>query len=225
LARCRISACALLFATKPMGGQITAGSIGRGDSPASYGQPAMSGNIGVIYTGDLAPLAEAFGEAAAHVAAHVRLFRLGHEGAAEASHAQPGLRDVEWADGIALGTPARDGAPAPELMRFIESTEPLWTSGRLYDKVVTVFTDDPERIAPDSVLHPVYDALYRWGAVIVGPRAFELESEALRRDDASAAGSLRGDPRLRATQHRARRLARLAGVLAEEHARRGQLEL
>ena len=48
-------------------------------------------------------------------------------------------------------------------MRFIASTEPLWSSGRLYDKAVTVFTDEPEHFAPDSVLHPIYDALYQWG--------------------------------------------------------------
>jgi hypothetical protein len=46
-------------------------------------------------------------------------------------------------------------------LHFIESTEPLWSSGRLYDKAVTVFTDEPEYFAPDSVLYLIYDALYQ----------------------------------------------------------------
>lgn len=184
----------------------------------------MSGNIAVIYTGDLAAVARAFGEAAAHVATGVRLFRLEAE-APRAEHAAPTLRDLEWADGIAFGTPAGDRSPAPELLRFLKGTEPLWASGRLFDKAVTVFTDEPEFIAPDSVLHPIYDALYRWGAVIVGPRGFELELEARPGPELGDPRSSLPGPRLRTIRYRAFRLARLAGVLAEEHGRRARLEL
>lgn len=137
----------------------------------------MSGNIAVIYTGDLAEVL------------------------------------------------ARDGAPAPALMQFIESSEPLWGSGRLHDKAVTVFTDEPEHFAPDSVLHPIYDALYRSGAVIIGPRGFELELDARTRGLQTGSGSHLPAPRLRSIQYRALRLARLAGVLAEEHACRARVEL
>lgn len=184
----------------------------------------MSGNIAVIYTGDVEAVAGAFGEAAARVAAGVQLFRL--EGnAPQAVHTPPQLRDLEWADGIAFGTPARRRRPAPELLQFLEGTEPLWASGRLFDKAVTVFTDEPEYIAPDSVLHPIYDALYRWGAVIVGPRGFELELEARPGPDLEHPRWPLPGPRLRTIRYRAYRLARLAGVLAEEQARRGRLEL
>lgn len=190
----------------------------------------MSGNIAVIYAGDLEPVAEAFGEAARHLAARVRLLRLaGSDTAAEgAPHERPTLRDLEWADGIAFGTPIGDGHPAPELMRFIEATKPLWGSSRLralHDTVVTVFTDEPEHLAPDSVLHPIYDALYGWGAVIVGPRGFELEPDAAPGDEVVEGSSPLSASRLRSARHRAFRLARLAGVLAEDHARRGRLQL
>lgn len=110
--------------------------------------------------------------------------------------------------------------PAPALMGFIEATEPLWSSGWLHDKVVTVFTDEPEHFAPDSVLHPIYDALYHWGAVIVGPRAFELASDAQRRHGVSESGGPLSASRLKSAQYRARRLARIAGVLADERERR-----
>lgn len=187
----------------------------------------MSGNIAVIYAGGLAAVAEVFAEAAEHLAARVRLLRLAEAEApgAEARQAQPTLPDLEWADGIAFGTPVGAGAPARELMRFIESTEPLWSSGRLYDKVVTVFTDEPEHMAPDSVLHPIYDLLYGWGAVIVGPRGFELEVRALPGHAVEETRSALPGPRLRSAQYRAFRLARLAAVLAADRARREQLEL
>lgn len=187
----------------------------------------MSANIAVIYAGDLDAVAEAFGEAAGQLSANVRLLTIADHGAARDGlpYTEARLRDLEWADGIAFGTPVGDGAPDPALMGFIESSEPLWSSGRLYQKAVTVLTDEPEHMAPDSVLHPVYDALYRWGAVIVGPRGFELEIRApldprpvRRRSSLSA-------PRLRSAQYRARRLTRLAAVLASDRARLERLEL
>lgn len=188
----------------------------------------MSANIAVIYAGDLAEVAQAFGHAAGQLASHVRLTRLlGTETPdAGAPDQQPALRELEWANGIAFGTPVGDGTPAPELMRFIESADPRWSRSRLgamHDKVVTVFTDEPERMAPDSVLHPIYDALYRWGAVIVGPRGFELEIEARPGPDVVEGSSPLWASRLRSARYRAYRLARLAGVLADERHRKERL--
>ena len=54
------------------------------------------------------------------------------------------------------------------MMRLLELSEPLWASGRLHDKVVTVFTDHPQIPAPDAVIFPIYSALYHWGAVVIG---------------------------------------------------------
>ena len=185
----------------------------------------MSGHIAVIYSGDLASVANAFAEGAAHVATQVRTARLLDDHDPGASpEPQANLSHLEWADGIAFGTPAHQGGPAPELMRFLDSSEPLWKTGRLYDKVVTVFTDEPERMAPDSILHPIYDALYRWGAVIVGPRDFDLSLDT-RPERPAPGGSAVTGPRLRAAQYRAHRLARLASVLAEERVRRESLQL
>ncbi len=186
----------------------------------------MSGNIAVIYAGDLAVVAGAFAGAAGHVAAAVRVAELGaSEDAPGSAHPQANLHHLEWADGIAFGTPAGDGVPAPALLRFIEGSEALWQSGRLYDKAVTVFTDEPERMASDSILHPLYDALYRWGAVIVGPRDVDLGWDAARGHRASETGSLLPASRLRAAQYRAYRLARLASVLAEDRSRRASLQM
>jgi NAD(P)H dehydrogenase (quinone) len=190
----------------------------------------VSANIAVIYAGELTEVAQAFGEAAGHLAADVRLRRLAgtETPGAGGPDKQPILRDLEWANGIAFGTPVGDGAPAPELMRFIESTDPHWSRSRLgamYDKAVTVFTDEPEHMAPDSVLHPIYDALYRWGAVIIGPRGFELEIEAWPGHDVVEGSSTLSASRLRSARYRAYRLARLASVLADEHHRKERLTM
>lgn len=185
---------------------------------------ALSANVAVIYSGPLHEIAEAFGEAAGHLAGRIRLLQTSGDEGENGTHPDAGLSDLEWADGIAFGTPIGSGRPTPALMRFIERTEPLWSSGRLYEKAVTVFTDEPEHFAPDSVLHPIYDALYQWGAVIVGPRAFELEFDARPGSALDSASSLSA-PRLRTVQYRAFRLARLAGVLADERHHWERLEL
>jgi NAD(P)H dehydrogenase (quinone) len=187
----------------------------------------LSPNIAVIYAGSLQHVAAVFGQAAEHVSAQVRLRRVsGDENdASGGAHPQANFEDLVWADGIAFGTPLGPGHPAAELMAYIEATEPLWSMGRLHDKVITVFTDEPEQFSPDSVLHPIYDALYHWGAVIVGPRAFDLALDTHPQHGVSASTEPISEPRLKSAQYRAGRLVRIAGLLADEHTRRAQLEL
>jgi NAD(P)H dehydrogenase (quinone) len=188
----------------------------------------MSGNVAVIYcdSGDMFAVAEAFAHEAAEIASEVRLLQIlrGESAARQSAYPYPELRDLQWADGIGFGTPTGDGAPAPELMRFIETTEALWSSGALSDKATTVFTDEPERMAPESLLHPVYDTLYKWGAMIVGPREFELEPEAPAGVPSDNPSSLSA-ARLSAARYRAFRLARVAAELADDHVRRSRLKL
>ena len=187
----------------------------------------MSGNIAVIYCGcgDLVAVAEAFADQAAEIASDVRRLQLpsGESVPPESAHPHPQLRDLEWADGIGFGTPTDDGEPAPELMRFIESTQSLWSSGALSDKATTVFTDEPERMAPESLLHPIYDTLYKWGAMIVGPREFEFEFEPEARPDVPSDNpSPLSAARVSAARYRAFRLARVAEDLADDHDRRSR---
>jgi NAD(P)H dehydrogenase (quinone) len=176
----------------------------------------LSANVAVIYCSEeVREVAEAFAEPAGHVAGGVRLLRVG-----EASN-----DDLVWADGIGFGTAVRPGRASDTLMGFIAQTEPLWDDAQLFDKVVSIFTDEPEHFAPDSVVHPIYEALYQWGAVIIGPRAFELAFDARPRpEDESRVASLCG-PRLRTARYRGRRMAALAPVLASERARCARLEL
>ncbi|HET9731723.1 MAG TPA: hypothetical protein VFP54_03510 [Acidimicrobiales bacterium] len=185
----------------------------------------MSGQIAVIYTGPLTDVAIVFAEAASHIATHVRTARLpGDDDREPRAGPEANLSYLEWADGIAFGTPAGANGPATALMGFLDSSEPLWKTGRLHDKAVTVFTDEPERMAPDSILHPIYDALYRWGAVIVGPRYFDLSTNKPGQSAEPGTTPVSGE-RLIAAQYRAHRLSRLASVLAEDRRRRETLQM
>lgn len=186
----------------------------------------MSTNIAVVYCGNVRDVATVFGEVAEQLSAHVRVLWVpGHHDGRGGADPDASFADLEWADGIAFGTPIGDGTPSAALMAFIDATEPLWSSGWLHDKVVTVFTDEPAHIAPDSVLRPIYEALYRWGAVIVGPRVFELHLDARPGHELLETASSLSGPTLGAAQYRAARLARLAGVLADERHRRERREL
>jgi multimeric flavodoxin WrbA len=170
----------------------------------------MSARILIAYVGDLGEVAEAFAEGARPHSGQIRIAGLDvllrDEGKA-------GLRELRRCDAVAFGVPADAAAPPAEIMRLLELTEPFWASGLLHDKVVTVFTDRPQVPARDVAIFPIYSALYHWGAVVVGPRDFELP-------DAEAA-----DARLTAARYRGRRLAHLAGALAAERAAQARVQL
>jgi NAD(P)H dehydrogenase (quinone) len=50
------------------------------------------------------------------------------------------LSDLEWADGVAFGTPTRFGNVAAQLKMFLDEAGELWQRGELINKVVTSFT-------------------------------------------------------------------------------------
>jgi multimeric flavodoxin WrbA len=187
----------------------------------------VSANIAVIYAGaGLREVAEAFCAAAGNVSAATRLRHVPDAGGEDDRDAEATLEDLIWADGVAFATAAAAGRPSPALLAFIDHAVSHWTGADLFDKVVSIFTDEPEHFAADDVVRPIYNALYQWGAVIVGPRATELALKARpqRADTELDASSLSG-PRQRSANYRARRLTTLAGVLANERTRRSWLEL
>lgn len=50
------------------------------------------------------------------------------------------MEDLEWADGIAFGTPTRYGNMSSQMKNFIDKTGGLWMKGALIGKVAGVFT-------------------------------------------------------------------------------------
>ncbi|WP_020660677.1 flavodoxin family protein [Amycolatopsis benzoatilytica] len=138
----------------------------------------MSTRILVVYysaTGNTAALAGALAEGAASTGAEVRVRTVPESAPAEAvasnrrwqawvgtgpHHDLAALADLEWADGLALGSPTRFGGPAAQLKSFVDTTGGLWAQGKLADKVATSFTSRGIRTgsfvsgksaAPDSV--------------------------------------------------------------------------
>ena len=86
---------------------------------------------------------------------------------------------------------------AADMMRLLELSEPLWASGRRRQGRHRVHRPSTDT-GSGAVIFPIYSALYHWGAVVIGPRDFELP------------GPATPDARLIAARYRGRRLARLA---------------
>ena len=121
--------------------------------------PDAKANILVVFysrDGSVEALAKAVSEGARDAGAEVRLRRVpdlvspdvmakvpGWEERSKkmlAEYGAPTLADVEWADGIILGTPTRFGNTSAELKAFIDSLGGLWFQGKLNGKVGSAFT-------------------------------------------------------------------------------------
>jgi NAD(P)H dehydrogenase (quinone) len=78
------------------------------------------------------------------------------------------VEDLEWADGIAFGTPTRFGNVAAQLKVFLDLTGELWREGKLIDKVATSFTSaQTEHGGQESTILALNNTLYHWGAIVV----------------------------------------------------------
>lgn len=138
--------------------------------------------IAVIYysaTGNVHALARAVAEGAADEGAEVRLRRVAelreemlisfkqywgrhHSELEDQPEAQ--LEDIEWADGIAFGTPTRFGNVAAQLKVFLDLAGELWQRGKLIDKVATAFTSaQTEHGGHESTILALNNTLYHWG--------------------------------------------------------------
>lgn len=142
--------------------------------------------IAVIYysaTGNVHALAGAVAEGAADEGAEVRLRHVAelpeemrisftqywgrHRSELEAQPAAQ-LDDLDWADGIAFGTPTRFGNVAAQLKVFLDLAGELWQQGRLVDKVATAFTSaQTEHGGHESTILALNNTLYHWGAIVL----------------------------------------------------------
>lgn len=121
--------------------------------------PDHKANILVAFysrDGSVEALAKAEAEGARQAGADVRLRRVPDIVPAEvmakvpgweerskrmlAEYGAPTHADVEWADGIALGTPTRFGNTSAELKAFVDSLGGLWFQGKLNGKAAGAFT-------------------------------------------------------------------------------------
>jgi NAD(P)H dehydrogenase (quinone) len=78
------------------------------------------------------------------------------------------VEDLEWADGIAFGTPTRFGNVAAQLKLFLDLAGELWQQGKLIDKVATAFTSSQTvHGGQESTILALNNTLYHWGAIVV----------------------------------------------------------
>lgn len=145
-------------------------------------------NVAVVYysaTGNVFALAQSAAKAAEHAGAEVRLRKVRELAPAEAIASNQGwkehaaatqevpeatLDDLDWADVLLFGTPTRYGSPAAQLRQFIDTTGPLWSQGRLGDKVVSAFTSTATRHGgQETTLTSLYTTFCHWGCIIVPP--------------------------------------------------------
>ena len=145
-------------------------------------------HVAVIYysaTGSVYALAQAAAEAAEKAGAEVRLRKVHELAPREAVESNEGwskhaletqdvpeasLDDLEWADVVLLGSPTRYGLPTAQLKQFIDTTGPLWGTGKLVNKVASSFTSaGTAHGGQESTILAINNTFYHWGAIIVPP--------------------------------------------------------
>ena len=134
-------------------------------------------------TGDVHALAKAVAQGAADAGAEVRLRHVeelapellisqnqawGHHRSEVTNEPTATLDDLEWADGIAFGTPTRFGNVAAQLKMFLDQAGRLWEEGKLINKVLTSFTSSQtDHGGQESTILALNNTFYHWGAIVL----------------------------------------------------------
>jgi NAD(P)H dehydrogenase (quinone) len=146
----------------------------------------VNGRVAVIYysaTGNVHALAQAVADGAEEAGAEVRRRHVeelasellisqdqywGRHRSVVSDEPVAALDELEWADGVAFGTPTRFGKVAAQLKQFIDQAGRLWQEGKLADKVATTFTSSQTpHGGQESTILALNTTLYHWGMVIV----------------------------------------------------------
>ena len=200
----------------------------------------MPPKIAVIHyssTGNVHKLAVALGEGAADEGAEVRVRRVAELAPSEAIAQNPKwqehaafaegdggvalatLDDLEWADGVALGSPTRFGLPTAQLKQFLDQTGGLWGKGALSGKVVTAFTSaSTGHGGLESTVLAMLNTAYHWGSIIVPPGYGSAEMRAAGNPYGASHVSIKGsqpeERDLAAARFQGHRVAEIATRLA-----------
>ena len=148
----------------------------------------MAVKLAVIYysaTGTTYQLARGIEEGAREAGADVRLRKVRELAPEEAIASNQGwaahrletqnvaeatLDDLTWADALVFGTPTRYGLPTAQLKQFIDTTGPLWASGKLVNKIISSFTSAATlHGGQETTITALNNTFYHWGAIIVSP--------------------------------------------------------
>jgi NAD(P)H dehydrogenase (quinone) len=78
------------------------------------------------------------------------------------------MDDLEWADGLAFGSPTRFGGPTAQLKNVLDATGGLWFRGLLQDKVATGFTSaSTGHGGLESTILALNNVFYHWGSIVL----------------------------------------------------------
>ncbi len=207
---------------------------------------ARATRVAVIYysaTGNVHKLAHALAEGAEAEGAEVRLRHVeelasemlisqnqhwGRHRSEVADEPVATLGDLEWADGVALGTPTRFGNVAAQLKQFMDQAGRLWQEGKLADRVGTGFTASmTPHGGQESTILALNNTLYHWGMLILPVgytvrEVFAAGGNPYGTSYTNGKNVLGPDAKaLAAANYQGRRLARYAGVIGnarDEHA-------
>lgn len=159
-------------------------------SPApSQGAQPRPPRLAVVYysaTGHVYSMANRLAESGTRCGAEVRLRRVPEtappaaiaenkqwerhltEVAATVQECSP--EDLVWADAVLLGTPTRFGSVASQLQSFLDTLGPLWSEGRLADKVYAGFTSSQTTHGgQETTLLSLYHVVIHFGGLLVTP--------------------------------------------------------
>ena len=199
----------------------------------------MEARVAVIYysaTGNVHGLAHAIAEGAEAAGAEVRLRHV-EELASELMISQnqywgrhrslvedepvATVADLEWADGIALGTPTRFGNVAAQLKQLIDQAGKLWQEGKLADKVATSFTSSQTAHGgQESTILALNNTFYHWGMLVL-PLGYTVQEVFAAGGNPYGSSFVSGhrvtgpdDEALGLAHYQGQRLARFAAVVA-----------
>ena len=200
-------------------------------------RPDVGPRIAVIYysaTGNVFLLARAIAEGAADEGAEVRLRKVRELATDDTIAANPRwvahreatadmpeatLDDLEWADGLAFGSPTRFGLPAAPLKLFLDQSGWLWMQKKLVDKVGTAFTSSSTSHGGlEATILAINTVLYHWGAIVL-PLGYTDETVDETGNPYGASWvsrkkSVPDDAALATARWQGRRLARISGAIA-----------
>lgn len=196
----------------------------------------VSVKAAIIYysaTGNVHALAKAAVEGAEKAGAEVRLRKVAELAPAEAIASNPAwqahveqtrdvpvatLDDLAWADVVLFGTPTRFGLVASQLKQFIDTTGPLWSEGKLADKVYGAFTSTSSAHGgQESTLVSLMNVFYHWGGIVVAPGytdPIQFQSgNPYGASHVSENDTLPGEVAIEAARYQARRAVSIAAAL------------
>jgi NAD(P)H dehydrogenase (quinone) len=79
------------------------------------------------------------------------------------------MGDLEWADGIAFGTPTRYGNMTAQMKEYIDQTGGLWQKGALENKVAGIFTSSStQHGGQETTIITSMVPLFHLGMIVVG---------------------------------------------------------